>query len=64
MIVSVDKPIEAYGIYPGGQSGNPGSHFYDNQIAKWALGQYDTLQFWLSASDNAHTMAIQDFVPQ
>lgn len=64
MIVSVDKPIEAYGIYPGGQSGNPGSHFYDNQIAKWALGQYDTLQFWASASDNAHTMAIQDFVPQ
>jgi penicillin amidase len=28
------------GIYPGGQSGNPGSKFYDNFIPIWAKGGY------------------------
>jgi penicillin G amidase len=36
MVVSLTTPIEAYGIYPGGQSGNPGSKFYDNSIDNWA----------------------------
>ncbi|MEO6729864.1 MAG: penicillin acylase family protein [Ferruginibacter sp.] len=40
MIVSLTQQTEAYGIYPGGQSGNPGSKFYDNFIDKWAAGQY------------------------
>lgn len=34
-----DKP-KAYGIYPGGQSGNPGSRFYNNFLKKWANGEY------------------------
>jgi len=40
MIVSLTPETEAYGIYPGGQSGNPGSRFYDNSITDWALGKY------------------------
>ncbi len=40
MIVSLTPETEAYGIYPGGQSGNPGSRFYDNFIMDWALGKY------------------------
>jgi len=46
MVVQLDKdwPV-AYGIYPGGQSGNPGSKFYDNMIDRWAAGQLDTLIF-------------------
>lgn len=40
MIVSLTPETEAYGIYPGGQSGNPGSKFYDNFITDWALGKY------------------------
>jgi penicillin amidase len=40
MVVELgDKPI-AFGIYPGGQSGNPGSAFYTNMIENWAKGQY------------------------
>jgi penicillin G amidase len=31
---------DAQGIYPGGQSGNPGSRYYDNAIKDWASGQY------------------------
>lgn len=43
MIVSMTQDIEAYGIYPGGQSGHPGSKFYDNFVDKWAAGKYYTL---------------------
>lgn len=45
MIVELSKPIKAWGIYPGGQSGNPGSKYYDNMIDKWSKGQYDELVF-------------------
>ena len=45
MIVSFDKKVTAYGIYPGGQSGNPGSVYYDNMIDYWAKGEYYQLHF-------------------
>jgi len=38
-----DKP-KAYGIYPGGQSGNPGSSHYDNMLEDWAEGKYYELE--------------------
>jgi penicillin G amidase len=40
MVVEMGEGGEAFGIYPGGQSGNPGSRFYDNMIKKWAIGEY------------------------
>ena len=43
MVVELSSPIKAFGIYPGGQSGNPGSPFYDDLVMPWAKGQYDTL---------------------
>jgi penicillin amidase len=36
---------KAYGLYPGGQSGNPGSPYYDNMINKWAKGELNELVF-------------------
>ncbi len=45
MIVEMTSPPTALGIYPGGQSGNPGSQFYDNFIDKWAAGDYYQLHF-------------------
>lgn len=32
--------VEAYGIYAGGQSGNPGSPYYGQFVDKWAAGEY------------------------
>ncbi len=32
--------IEAYGIYAGGQSGNPGSPYYGQFVDKWAAGEH------------------------
>ncbi|GAG90941.1 unnamed protein product, partial [marine sediment metagenome] len=40
MIVALGPELKAWGIYPGGQSGNPGSKFYDNMIDDWAAGKY------------------------
>jgi penicillin G amidase len=45
MIVHLTTPTEAYGVYPGGQNGNPGSKFYDDYIDNWASGKYNALWF-------------------
>ena len=46
MIVSLDKSnLEAWGVYPGGQSGNPGSAYYNNMLDSWATGKYYRLNF-------------------
>jgi penicillin G amidase len=45
MIVQMSTPTEAYGVYPGGQSGNPGSKYYDNYIDNWVAGKYNKLWF-------------------
>ncbi len=38
-----DGKIQGYGVYPGGQSGNPGSKYYDNMVKEWAEGDYHEL---------------------
>jgi penicillin G amidase len=43
MIVHLTGTTEAYGVYPGGQSGNPGSPYYQNFVDTWAKGKYYTL---------------------
>ncbi len=46
MIVSMEKDkIKAYGVYPGGQSGNPGSKYYAALLDYWINGKYYTLNF-------------------
>ncbi len=39
MVVTLGKEPQAIGIYPGGQSGNPGSVHYDEFINDWAGGR-------------------------
>lgn len=31
---------KSYCVYPGGESGNPGSKFYDDMVDTWAKGEY------------------------
>lgn len=41
MVVSLEKTgVTAWGVYPGGQSGNPGSPYYNNLIQLWEAGNY------------------------
>jgi penicillin amidase len=57
MIVQLSSPTEAYGIYPGGQSGNPGSRYYDHYIDTWARGQYHIL--WLMQEEEKNDKRIK-----
>ena len=51
MIVHLTSETEAYGVYPGGQSGNPGSIFYDNMVDHWTQGKYYRL--WVMEESEA-----------
>ena len=44
MVVSLGEEIQAEGIYPGGQSGNPASPLYDNGVDDWVEGNYFPLE--------------------
>ena len=46
MIVQLTDVTEAYGLYPGGQDGNPGSKYYETFIDKWLTGQYCRIQIF------------------
>ena len=47
MVVELTKTTQAFGVYPGGQNGNPGSKYYDSFIDQWAAGKYYPL--WMMA---------------
>ena len=54
MVVSLTDNIEAFAVYPGGQSGNPGSQYYDNFIDTWAQGKYFNLLFLNESQIKSH----------
>ncbi len=45
MIVELGDKPQAWAVYPGGQSGNPGSPYFDNMVSTWAAGQYYPLLY-------------------
>ncbi len=46
MVVSLEKSgIKAFAVYPGGQSGNPGSVHYTDMLNSWCTGRYFSLIF-------------------
>ena len=63
MIVEMTNPPTALGIYPGGQSGNPGSKYYDNFIDDWAAGRYYGLNFLQSNEANSAIIGTQTLTP-
>jgi penicillin amidase len=52
---------KAHVVYPGGQSGNPGSKYYDNMIDTWAKGEYYTANFF---GTKAKTVLVENYKPQ
>ncbi len=38
LVAELGETVDAHGIYPGGQSGNPGSHRYMNFLNDWVEG--------------------------
>ncbi|QMW02467.1 penicillin acylase family protein [Spirosoma foliorum] len=51
MVVALGPTPKAYGVYPGGQSGNPGSPNYLNMLETWRTGQLNELLFLQTAQD-------------
>ena len=57
MIVNLTPITDAYGIYPGGQSGNPGSRFYDDGIENWSKGNYYNL--WMMRPEDKNDLRVK-----
>jgi len=51
MVVSLGSEVEAWGIYPGGQSGNPGSKRYNDFVDEWVAGELAELLFLKSKDE-------------
>lgn len=43
MVVELGPEVRAWGVYPGGQSGNPASSHYMDGVRPWSDGELDTL---------------------
>lgn len=63
MIVEMSDPPKAFGVYPGGQSGNPGSRHYDELIDIWARGDYLSLEL-LKEPDPSTAYISQSLTPK
>jgi penicillin amidase len=63
MVVELGPTPKAYGVYPGGQSGNPGSPHYQDQIETWRMGKLHELVYLQSAQEKSprikHTMVLK-----
>jgi penicillin amidase len=51
MVVALEPEVKAWGIYPGGQSGNPGSRHYDRAVDDWVAGRSYELVFMRSPDE-------------
>ena len=51
LVVALGPTPQGYAAVPGGQSGNPGSHYYLNMLEPWRKGQLTKLQFLQSPAD-------------
>ena len=44
MVVKLTEKVEGYGVFPGGQDGNPLSPYYLYSMDEWSSGKYHELQ--------------------
>ena len=62
LVVDMREKKLAYGIYPGGKSGFPGSAYYDNMIDDWVNGISYPLSFSENTSDiSGETIILENF---
>jgi penicillin G amidase len=53
MVVQMGPEVKGYGVFPGGESGNPGSYHYDDMFETWKDGKLDELLFLKSADEKS-----------
>lgn len=54
---------KAWGVLPGGQSGNPGGKLYTTSLNSWATGQYHELNFLKNSEVIKEGWSVQTFNP-
>lgn len=52
MVVALGPQVKGYGVFPAGESGNPGSFYYDDMVKTWQNGQLYEMLFMKSADDS------------
>ena len=53
MVVQMGPTVKGYGVFPGGESGNPGSFFYNDMFTTWRDGKLNELLFLNSAKESS-----------
>ncbi len=53
MVIQLGKNVKGYGVFPGGESGNPGSFYYDDMIDTWSSGKLNELLFLRSKNEQS-----------
>jgi penicillin amidase len=53
MVVQMGPQVKGYGVFPGGESGNPGSYFYEDMFNTWKDGKLNELLFLDSESEKS-----------
>ncbi len=61
MVVELGPEVRAWGVYPGGQSGNPTSRWYKDRLQLWADGGLDPLPFPRTAAELARETTAGSF---
>lgn len=51
IVVELGLQPNAFMVYPGGQSGNPGSKYYNNFLGSWIVGDLIKLTYWPKITD-------------
>ena len=65
MVVEMDpKGTRAWGVYPGSQTGNPGSPKYGEMIDNWARGEYHELLFGQNIEGSEKIIFTQQINPK
>jgi penicillin G amidase len=65
MVAEMTQPVQAWGVYPGGQSGNPARAAFTAFIDDWQRGNHYPLRLFGSAEEamgalgGAHTLVIE-----
>lgn len=63
MVVELGNTPKAYGIYPGGQSGNPGSKHYNDFVNDWVEGEYYELKLLKNKHDDEQAIFKTQLIP-
>ncbi|WP_158828323.1 penicillin acylase family protein [Mucilaginibacter lacusdianchii] len=53
MVVQLGPKVKGFGIFPGGESGNPGSFYYTNMLQSWKDGKLNELLYLQSATEKS-----------